>query len=48
MFKMIGLRLPEELIKRIKEYVKKKKNIRSYSMGEMIRIAVEEYLDKHK
>ena len=45
MLKMLGIRLPEDLVKRIKEYVKEEKKVRIYSIGEFIRVVVEEYLN---
>ena len=46
MLKMIGIKLPEKLIVRIKEYVEEQKQERAFTIGELVRIAVEEYLNK--
>lgn len=44
----IGIRLNEKLVKKMKEYVEKMKRDRSYSLTELIRVAVEEYLNKEE
>ncbi len=42
----IGLKLNERLVERMKKHVEKEKLYRGYSLTELIRIAVEEYLNK--
>ena len=44
----IGLRLNEKLLEKIRKYVEKEKLYRSYSIQELIRVAVEEYLNKEE
>lgn len=44
----IGLKLNDKLVKRMKEYVKREKLYRNYAITELIRVAVEEYLNKEE
>ncbi len=48
MLQMIGIRLPDKLITRIKEYVQEQKKDKTYSIGEFVRLATEEYLENIK
>ena len=44
----VGLRLNEKLLERMRKYVEREKLYRSYSIQELIRVAVEEYLNKEE
>ncbi len=44
----IWSRVPERLSKKMKDYVKKMKEERSYSIQELIRESVEKYLQEEK
>ena len=48
MLKMLGIRLPEKLIEQVKMYVNEKKKERIYTIGEFVRVAIEQYLKGEK